>query len=375
MWNSDFSETHLLRAAREALERRLPPDWLLSFGNDEQRELLPRALVDAVLELRDPEGRSALVILEMKRRPVEARQVSALAQGWRRMVRAQTQIPVDRETNLNLMVISPFLGPSARERLAEEGISFADLTGHLRFVLRRPAVFIEAQGAGKNPWRENVPLRSLRGRGTARAVRGFLDYHPPFGIRELASVTRSSAASTSRVADLLAREAIIEREAPRGRVLAVEWERLIRRWARDYLFIKANSMKTWLEPRGTRVLLDKLRRANFKYAVTGSFAAVRYAPIVEPRLIALYLEDPDVAERSLGLRQAETGGNVLLGIPFDPVVFDRTVSFEGVTYARVTQVAVDLLTGPGRNPAEAESLIEWMKGNEDAWRIPLTPNT
>ena len=40
-----------------------------------------------------------------------------------------------------------------------------------------------------------------------------------------------------------------------------------------------------------------------------------------------------------------------------------------VTYACVTQVAVDLLTGPGRGSAEAESPIGWMHSNEDARRL------
>ena len=33
-----------------------------------------------------------------------------------------------------------------------------------------------------------------------------------------------------------------------------------------------------------------------------------------------------------------------------------------------TQVVVDLMTGPGRSPSEAEELLEWMKRNEQSWR-------
>ena len=43
----------------------------------------------------------------------------------------------------------------------------------MRFVISRPAVFIETEGAVRNPWRENVPLRSLQGRRSARVVRAF----------------------------------------------------------------------------------------------------------------------------------------------------------------------------------------------------------
>ena len=130
----------------------------------------------------------------------------------------------------SLMVIAPFVGPAAKERLADAGISYADATGNMRFVTTRPAVFIETKGAVRNPWRENVPLRSLQGRRSARVVRAVLDYLPPFGTRELATLTGNAPASISRVAGLLEQDAIIERASPRGAIVSVDWKRLLRRW-------------------------------------------------------------------------------------------------------------------------------------------------
>lgn len=70
----------------------------------------------------------------------------------------------------------------------------------------------------------------------------------------------------------------------------------------------------------------------------------------------------------LDLRPADAGANVLLLAPFDPVVFERTWERGGVTFAAVSQVAADLLTGPGRGPAEAEALMKWMGEHEHDWR-------
>ena len=33
-----------------------------------------------------------------------------------------------------------------------------------------------------------------------------------------------------------------------------------------------------------------------------------------------------------------------------------------------SQLAVDLLTGPGREPSQGEQMLIWMEQNEDAWR-------
>lgn len=344
----------------EDIRKRLPPGWQL-------HESLGERYIDAALELRDPQDYSSTIIVEIKRRPMEAQQVGPLLENWRRGLLAQSKAP-----ECNLMVVAPYLGPSTRERLSEASVSYADSTGNIRFAIDRPAVFIESRGATKNPWRESAPLRSLKGPRTARVVRGLLDYCPPFGVRELARETGSSAASISRVSGLLEREAIIDRESPRGHILSVDWERLLHRWSIDYDFVNANAMTSWIEPRGTRVVFDGLRNSNFTYAVTGSFAAIRFAPVAEPRLVTIYAADPDVAATRLGLRPADTGGNVLMGQPFDPVVFDRTQSSEGIVYTRVTQVVVDLMKGPGRGPSEAESLVEWMRHNEKTWQRPLT---
>ena len=58
----------------------------------------------------------------------------------------------------------------------------------------------------------------------------------------------------------------------------------------------------------------------------------------------------------------------LVAAPASSVVFDRGSDVDGVRYAAPSQVAVDLLTGPGRNPAEGQALLDWMESDESAWR-------
>ena len=374
MLNGIYSETLLLGKVADELRRRLPPDWSLERLGQELPYGADGSRADAALALTDPRGESATIIVEAKGQPIEARTVSSLLHQSERLHDTNIGLP-STDGSPSFMVISPFLGPSAKERLADAGISYADATGNLRFVVSRQAVFIETEGAVRNPWRENVPLRSLQGRRSARVVRAFLDYRPPYGTRELGTLTNNAPASISRVAELLERDAIIERAGPRGAIVSVDWQRLLRRWAVDYDFSTANRMIPCLEPRGLSRLFQKLREAEFGYVVTGSFAGNRYAPLAEPRLAAVYVADLGDAMNQLGLRPADTGGNVLIGQPFDPVAFDRTERDDGITYARATQVAVDLMTGPGRGPAEAEGLIEWMEANEEAWRLPSTPTT
>ena len=370
--NNTISETMLLEDTCRKVRDRLPSGWSLADQPGEwgQMPSTPAKFrFDGVLTLTDPQGLTVNIIVEAKVRPLEGQQVSVIADQMRRVLLPQGQGVWGMDNSPIPMVVAPFLGPSAKDRLVEAGISYADATGNLRLVSDKPAIFIETEGATRNPWPEHRPLNSLRGARSGRVVRALLDYHPPFGTRELASLTKNAPASISRVADLLEREAIIQRAFPRGPVASVDWERLLRRWTMDYGFNTANKLTPCIAPRGINVLFDRLRNAEFPYCVTGSFAAIRYAPVAEPRLATVYVPNPARSLDSLGLRPADSGANVLVGEPFDPVVFDRTEDEGDITYTRITQVAVDLMTGPGRGPAEAEALLDWMRLNEESWRL------
>ncbi|MDE2838716.1 MAG: type IV toxin-antitoxin system AbiEi family antitoxin [Chloroflexota bacterium] len=373
--NSYISETRLLDTAAKEIGARLPRRWRLLDREGDEAVRSPQdssRRIDAIWEIRDPDGLSTDIIVEVKATPVEPRLVGSVES----QLKALSDLRC-RQASVNpvFMLVSTYLSPLTRERLAKAGISYADSTGNIRFTIERPAVYIETQGADRNPFRDERPLRSLKGGRAGRVVRGLLDYQTPFGTRELAAETASSPAMISRVCSLLEADEIVTKESPRGRIVSVDWETLARRWAMDYDFTASNTLTSWLEPRGTGALFARLRETGLQYSVTGSFAAYRLAPFAEPRLASLYVDDPETAAQSLGLRPADAGGNVLLVRPFDPVAFERAERDDGITYARVTQVLLDLMKGPGRGPIEAEALSGWMRDNEDRWKLSMTSTT
>lgn len=274
----------------------------------------------------------------------------------------------DEMPDAALLAVAPYFSPRIRAELARNGIGYADATGNFRLTLDQPALFIEASGADRDPWPNDQPLKSLRGAAAGRAVRAFCDFAPPYGIRELAGRADVPAPTLSRVAELLEREGILERERPRGQIISLDWQAALRRWTQDYSFTRSNNTSTWLEPRGLPAFEDKLRTLGHGSVITGSLAASVIAPIAAPRLAAVYIKNAKATATQFGLRPAESGANVLLAEPFDAVAFVRGFEQEGLSYAAYSQVAVDLLTGPGRWPAEGEAVLEWMQANESVWR-------
>jgi hypothetical protein len=126
-------------------------------------------------------------------------------------------------------------------------------------------------------------------------------------------------------------------------------------------------MTLYLEPRGIPELLTNLRRSRQRYVITGSIGARYFDEDVPPRLAVIYADPVEPLIAELGLRPSPAG-NVLVGLPVDDVAFARSQVMGGLQVAAPSQVALDLLGGPGRGPTEAALLLDWMERNPGAWR-------
>ena len=344
------------RQVEQFLAERIPAGWSLQARRTEA--LAGRYRVDLLAEIASPAGETAVLAVEIKR-SLEPRDV----------LQAVEQISMITASALPRavpVVAAAYLAPRARALLRDRGVGYVDTTGNVRIEISTPGLFISTDGADRDPWPRDHKLRSLRGRGAARAMRAIIDTSPPYGVRQLAQSTGASAPTLSRVLDLLEREAIVTRA--RGAVSTVDWQGAIRRWAEDYDQTDSNTPTTVLEPRGLPTLEKKLRAKNFAYAATGALAAQRFDPIAPARQAAIYVTDAPRAIDRLDLRETEAGTNVVLLEPLDPVVFDRTVERDGLRCVAPSQLAVDLLTGPGREPSQGEQMLKWMEKNEHVWR-------
>lgn len=353
-------ERDILREAIRLVEDRLPPAW--SAETSYEPRIGGRRL-DAVVMLTGPDGARGQLIIEAKRllTPRDVPQVLEQLNDYLRV--QESTVPTEK------MVVARYLPPSTRERLEEQGASYADATGNLWVMLDRPALFLRDRGADKDPWRSpGRPRGTLKGPSAARVVRALVDFAPPLTVPELASRSGASLGATYRVVEFLEQEALIERR-PRGPIISTDWRRLLERWSEDYGFQRSNAVVSCLQPRGLVALMNALRSAEeLPYALTGSLAAERFAPYASPRLAMIYVDDLQQAIERLDLRQASTGANVLLAAGEYDVVFDRTLNIDGLNIAAPSQIVVDLLTGPGRSAAEALALLDWMQAHEREWR-------
>ena len=346
MWNRPVTGTS--GASAELLRPWLPPGWTVAV-----RRTAPDGL-EGNLEVRS-DGQVLL-------RHSLSRRCGGSTQGMCR--RRSNGSSKGRPATVALCRALP--QPPNAGAPARGGPSYADATGNIRLVLDRPGLFVEVRGSDKDPGSEPRPLKSLKGPTAGRVVRALCDLKPPYGVRELAAKASTPLGSVARVAGLLDREALVERGAA-GRLERVRRPELIRRWTQDYGLQRSNGAGSYLAPRGLASVLDGLRRRT-GYSITGSLAASRRAAVAPPRLATVYAENPEKLAKELGLLVADAGANVLLLSPYDPVVFERTWSEEGLVFSALSQVVADLLTSPGRGPSEGEELLRWMGEHVDGWR-------
>lgn len=351
-------EGDVLRRAVSVLQERLPSGWSAVASYDVPGE--NRQRIDAVVELAAPGGSRVRLVAECKRAVVR-RDLPAVLEQLEN-ARASVASPTMP------LLVSRYLSDSARKWLEEKDVSYVDATGNLRLVSRDPAVYLRDRGADRDPWRgPGRPRGTLRGEPAARVVRALADFGAPMPVTALVKRSGASTGATYRVLDFLEQEALVTR-GTRGVVEQVRWRQLLERWSEDYGFQRDNAVSGYLQPRGLPALLTGLATTELTYAVTGSLAAALWAAYADPRLATVYVDDVPAAAEQLNLREVDSGANILLAAPTSAVVFDRSRDLDGVRYAAPSQVAVDLLTGPGRSPAEGQALLDWMESNEPAWR-------
>jgi hypothetical protein len=352
-------ESDVLRLALDVFRSCLPDTWGCRVEPEVRRD---GVALDAVVTLEAPDGSSTMLVVEAKRLVATRDVPEQVAQLRSRIERAGFAEAVP-------MLVARYLPPSTRDRLERAGTAYADATGNIRVMVDRPSLFIRNVGEDRDPWRgPGRPRGTLKGAPAARVVRALADFSPPYTVPELVQRAGASTGATYRVVEFLEEEDLLQRK-PRGPITDVAWRRLLERWSQDYAFQRSDSIQALLFPRGIEAVPEALRTLDEdSYVLTGSLAAQVYEPYAPPRLAMLYVNDFTEVANRLELRPVERGANVLLAANKEQVGFVRAEVINGVTTAAPSQIAVDLLTGPGRSPSEARALLDWMEANEPRWR-------
>lgn len=265
-----------------------------------------------------------------------------------------TRIPV---------VIAPYLSPTKRQQATELGWSYWDATGNMQIRHANPLIFIEREGAARNPdtTPESRGLSSLKGRGAARVVEYLLAYPNRGAARDIARDTGVSIGTASRVISLLRYENFLAETGGPG-VLIDDREALAHRLVQDYSFVRSNKAKRYYSNLGREGALVALQRNDVRHAVTGLRAAADvYAMWERPMALPsadlwLYATDVNEAERVASLVPDARGGDILVA----EAAWLESGNYDASNPPRVYpwRVAFDLMSHPGRHAAVGADMLK-----------------
>jgi hypothetical protein len=358
MANTPVTENEMAAWAVDWLKARLSNRWEITPSGRTALQS-PESGVDAAIDMRAPNGIATTMIIVAKT-ALEPANVARLFTGLGRTMRSLAN-------NVPVLIVAPWISQRTRELLGEERINYIDLTGNALVRLDDPALYIEVQGAARDPSPRARGKARVQGPKAGRLVRLLVDVQPPYGVRELADASSLNPGYVSRLLEALEDEALLTR-TKRGGVESVDVSPLLRRWSESYDVFRSNAARRFVAPEGLVPAMQRLRTFSTGCAVTGSVAAIRFEQIAAPTFLAIYIDDPTPVIDELRLIPSDAGSNVVLLKPFDPVVFERTTIDDGIRYVAPSQITVDCLTGNGRMRAEGDAVLQWMVANESLWR-------
>lgn len=362
-----MQEPELIDGAVKLLASRLPPGWAVERVEGQGAGAREADALFAFNTRLGMGGGSVIVEARPNFRPAD---VDRLLGGLTRRLR-------EAAGSRPILLVSDFLSTRTRELLAKEDISYLDLTGNIRLVMESPPLFVNVDGASRRPAANRQRAAGLAGAKVGTIVRFLVEVVPPYGVNDIESATGISRGYVSRVLDRLADEALIRR-GPRGPVQEVDWPAMLRRRGEAVDLFRANTARMFVSPNGPLAVLEALPRSPVadEFVVTGSFAAVRKAPVAAPALLVLYVVPSGGVPKlhstatELALRPTDEAPDVVLLLPSNERVVEDPWVEGGVRFVNLPQLAVDCLGGSGRMPAEGDALIEWMQASTDEWQYP-----
>jgi hypothetical protein len=269
-----------------------------------------------------------------------------------------------------VLVLAPWLSARSRAAISERGWNYLDLTGNVLLRSPEPAIYVRTSGADTDPGPRPRGEVRLRGSQINALVRLLVDVEPPYRLSDLVDASGLSKGYVSRALSTLFAQKLIER-AGSGPVTEVDWVGLLRSRASEYNLFTSNRSASFLARTGPQALLARLAD-DPDAIVTGSFATAKINQIAAPAQLAIYVPSIRDFQRTYGLSPTSSRSNVLLLEASSPSQLWRPRTLDGIRYVGYSQLVLDLLSGNGRLPEEAEAILEWMI-DTPGWRLPVLP--
>ena len=340
-----INEKFLASQSREALKKCLSGIPFLKIKSIKNEVRIGNMQIDYVIFL-DISGKPKKLMVEIKNNG----QPAIVRNASNQLLRLKEQYP-----DAYFIVMAPYISEASAEILIKDEIGYMDLSGNCRLTFEN--VFIENKGR-PNKFAQKRDLRSLYSPKAARVLRVLLnDPKKSWKIQALAKEANISLGLCANVKKLLVNREWISFDEEGIRIK--EAKKLLVEWANNYSFRKNRVMNLYSLKNQTELekeLAEICKKKNIQYALTGFSGAARLAPAVRDAKSMIYMSGLDIARisESLGLKEVESGSNVMILVPYDGGVFYKSRLIQHAVVVSPTQIYLDLKGFRGRGDEAAE---------------------
>lgn len=275
----------------------------------------------------------------------------------------------DSFPNSYSVFMAPYISPQAAEICMKDGVGYIDFAGNSYLAFGQ--VYIEQTGR-PNPFKTKRDLTSLYSPKAARVLRVLMNN--PGRRWKTQDLANEAGVSLGQIANvkrlLLDREWIAQQD---GFSLTEPWK-LLEEWSNAYTFRK-NEVRNFYSlksiPEIEADLAQICNEKGIEYAMTGFSGAARYAPAVRyNRVMAYVYTMPENMVSLPGLKEVESGANMVLLGPYDEGIFYGTRVIDDIRIVSPVQIYLDLKSYKGRGEEAAEALLrdvikpKWSRENQ-----------
>lgn len=256
------------------------------------------------------------------------------------------------------VLIAPYISQESANLLAQHNTGFVDLAGNCMLVF--DGVFIERSGY-KNLTRRRSRLRTLYSPKASRILRILLvNPRRSWRLEELAEEATVSIGLVSNVKRALQDREWITHE--RSSLMLTQPERLLREWSENYSNEKNETSGYYAEGSLSEIelrLTAVAAKFGVKCALTGFSAATRLSPMVKyNRAMAYCSKISNDMAREAGLKEVDSGANIMVLKPYDVGVFYACEEIDGVPVVSTVQAYLDVNRLRSRGEEAGRALLE-----------------
>lgn len=257
------------------------------------------------------------------------------------------------------LLVTPFMGPKAREYAHQRGLCWLDLSGNADIWGPGLRILIEGKpNRFASPGRPSTAFSDKAARLTRVML---IEPERWWRQHELVEATDLSAGYVSKVVSRLREDGLVD-DDPAARALRPRSpDVLLDAWAQVYDFRRHEIARYHAVGRTGPAIAETLAKhlaeqAELRWAATGLTAAWRVGKFADHRLVTYFVSAPPTNVEALGLRPVDRGENVWLVVPRDHGVFYGAEEMSGLRCVHPVQIWLDLLGHPERAAEAAQDL-------------------